>query len=93
MKFEDVKYDLVAGEEVRIQKGMNFHATPSKVVFVQEFPHHLLFEGTFERGKELYGPRILRFSIGKTSLWCGEIKVKRLLDGILVGAKEVKDDE
>ena len=93
MKFEDVKYDLVAGGEVGIQKGMSFHATPSKVVFVQEFPHHLLFEGTFERGKELYGPRILRFSIGKTSLWCGEIKVKRLSDGTLVGAKEVEDDE
>lgn len=93
MKFEDVKYRLTEDEEVRILKGITFHAKPSKVVFIKEYPHHLLFEGTFEEGKAVYGVRTRRFSISKPSLWCGDVKIQKVSDGSLVGAKEVEDDE
>lgn len=93
MKFEDVRYRLTEGEEVRILKGVTFHAKPSKVVFMKEYPHHLLFEGTFEDGKEVYGIRTHRFSINKPSLWCGDAKVQKVSDGSLVGVKEGEDNE
>lgn len=93
MKFEDVRYGLTAGEEVRILKGVTFHAKPSKVVFVAEYPHDLLFEGTFEKGKEVYGIRKRKFSISKASLWCGDALVRKVSDGTYVGIKEGGDDE
>ncbi|MGN0364605.1 MAG: hypothetical protein ACI4E5_01530 [Suilimivivens sp.] len=93
MKFEDVKYRLNPGEEVRILKGVTFYAKPSKVVFIKEYPNHLLFEGTFEDGKEVYGVRTRRFSINKPSLWCGDAKVQRVSDGSFVGMKEGEDNE
>lgn len=93
MGLENVRYGLTAGEEVKILRGVDFYAPPSKVVFVQEFPHHLLFEGTFEEGKVVYGVRTRRFSINKASLWCGDAKVIRIADGSLIGVEEVEDDE
>lgn len=93
MKFEDVKYRLNPGEEVRILKGVKLYAKPGKVVFIKEYPHHLLFEGTFEDGKEGYGVRTRRFSINKSSLWCGYTKVQRVSDGAFVGMKEGEEDE
>ena len=43
MKFEDVKYRLNPGEEVRILKGVTFYAKPSRVVFIKEYPNHLKY--------------------------------------------------
>lgn len=93
MKFEDVRYNLTAGEEVRILKGITFYAKPSKVTFIEEYPHHLLFEGTFEDGKEVYGVRTRRISVDKASLWCGDAKVQKVSDGSFVGIKEGEDNE
>ena len=93
MKFENVKYRLTAGEEVIIPKGVTFYAKPSKVVFIAEYPHHLLFEGTFEAVKEIYGIRKRRFSVSKSSLWCGDAKVRKVSDGTYVGIKEGEDNE
>ena len=64
-----------------------------RLLFIKEYPHHLLFEGTFEEGKAVYGVRTRRFSISKPSLWCGDVKIQKVSDGSLVGAKEVEDDE
>lgn len=93
MGLENISCGLTEGEEVKILKGIDFYAAPSKVVFVKEYPHHLLFEGTFEKDKVVYGVRTRRFSISKASLWCGGAKVIRIADGSLIGAGEVEDDE
>ncbi|MDY6335045.1 MAG: hypothetical protein SPL56_09610 [Lachnospiraceae bacterium] len=82
---------LVPGTEVRIMEGVKLEVEPERVTVVQEYPTQVLLDMEFV--KSFYNPgmppRHIVIGIPKGAMLCGDVKLKRLSDGIILCGEEV----
>ena len=82
---------LVPGEEVRILEGVKLEVEPERVIVIREYPSYVLLDMEFVKSFFCPGlpPRHIKIGIPKGSMLCGDVKLKRLSDGVLLCGKEV----
>lgn len=82
---------LVPGEEVRIMEGVKLEVEPERVIVIREYPSYVLLDMEFVKSFFCPGlpPRHIKIGIPKGSMLCGDVKLKRLSDGVLLCGKEV----
>ena len=81
---------LVPGEEVRILEGVNLEVEPERVTVIREYPTQVYLDMEFVKSffSPSMPPRHIKIGIPKGSMLCGDVKLKRLSDGVLLCGKE-----
>ena len=82
---------LVPGEEVRIVEGVKLEVEPERVTVIREYPTQMLLDMKFVKSFFSLGLLLRHIKIGipKGSMLCGDVKLKRLSDGIILCGEEV----
>lgn len=82
---------LVPGEEVKILEGIRTELPPAKVTVAKEYPAWVQLDMEFV--KSLYSPglppRHILTGVHKGAMLCGDVKLKRMSDGIILCGSEV----
>jgi len=82
---------LVPGEEVKIIAGIKAEFEPERVTVIKEYPQYVLLDMEFK--KSLFypdlPPRHVRTAVTKGAMLCGDVKLLRLSDGIILCGEEV----
>ena len=82
---------LVPGEEVKIIEGIQVEFEPEKVTVIKEYPQYVLLDMAFMKSLLCANlpPRHVRAAVTKGAMFCGDVKLLRLADGIILCGEEV----
>ena len=74
-----------------IMEGVKLEVEPERVIVIREYPSYVLLDMEFVKSFFCPGlpPRHSKIGIPKGSMLCGDVKLKRLSDGVLLCGKEV----
>ncbi len=82
---------LVPGEEVKIIEGVKVEFEPERVTVIREYPEYVLLDMEFMKSifcSDL-PPRHVRTAVTKGAMFCGDVKLLRLSEGIILCGEEV----